>query len=148
LQNLAKVPAVPVPPEQIPSAAFESNVYELLLSSVASIRYSVPAMRCTVSEKSVVEPFMSEIGIAVPDGTARQLLTGPQLPVVVVIVVPLMLRVRVIDCPPEAMSSLQNLILAEFEEVPVLPPEPLVPPPPEPPPPGFVHLPEPEQSGT
>jgi hypothetical protein len=59
-----------------------------------------------------------------------------------------MLRVRVIDCPPEAMSSLQNLILAEFEEVPVLPPEPLVPPPPEPPPPGFVHLPEPEQSGT
>jgi hypothetical protein len=54
-------------------------------------------MRLMVPEESVVEPFMSEIGVAVPAGTARQLSTGSQLPVVLEILVPLTLRVRVSD---------------------------------------------------
>jgi hypothetical protein len=91
------VPAVPVPPEQIPPAQFESKIGELLLSSVARIRNSVPALRSMVPEESVVDPFMSETGVAVPAGTARQLLTGSQLPEVVDIFVPLTLRVRVSD---------------------------------------------------
>jgi hypothetical protein len=97
LQNLAMVPVVPVPPEQIPAARFESNVGKLLLSSIASISSSVPAWRLMVPEKSDVEPFMSEIGVAAPVGTVRQLLTGMQLPVVAEIVVPLTLRVRSSD---------------------------------------------------
>jgi hypothetical protein len=136
LQNLAMVPAVPVPPEQIPPARFDSNVGELLLSRVARMSSSIPSVRSMVPEESVVEPFMSENGVAVPAGTEKQLPTGSQLPEFVEILVPLMLRVRVSDCPLEEVSWLQNLILAEPEDVPVLPP----PEPPEPPVPIFTHL--------
>jgi hypothetical protein len=151
LQNFAMVPAVPVPPEQIPPARFDSNVGELLLSRTARMSRSVPAVRSIVPEESVVEPFMSDNGVAVPAGTEKQLPTGAQLFEVVEIFVPLTLRVRVCDCPLDEESPLQNLMFATPEDVPVLPPLlPLEPPlpllPPVPVPlPFFKHL-VPEQS--